>query len=109
VTGTQFDDWILGNDANNVFQGGRGNDTMAGGGGDDTFVFAADHGNDRINDFGAGDKIDLSSLGFKSIEDVIAAAEGHELGVLIRTGETSSILLVDVNVKDLASLGYILA
>jgi hypothetical protein len=37
----------------------------------------------------------------------MANAVGHDLGVMIRTGEGSSILLVDVNVANIAKLGYI--
>jgi hypothetical protein len=53
--------------------------------------------------------LDLRGLGFTSVDQVVAAAEGHDLGVLIHTGADSSILLVDVNVKDVATLGYIFA
>jgi hypothetical protein len=40
---------------------------------------------------------------------VVARSEGHDLGVLIRTGEDSSVLLVDVNIADIAKLSYIFA
>jgi hypothetical protein len=73
------------------------------------FVFGLGHGNDRVNDFGAGDTLDLSALGFGSVEQVAAAAVGHDLGVLIQTGAGTSILLVDVNVRDVATLGYVFA
>jgi Ca2+-binding RTX toxin-like protein len=109
VVGTEFDDWIFGSKSANVITGGAGNDTLTGGGGNDTFVFGAGHGNDRINDFNKGDKLDVSGLGFKTIEDIIATAEGNDLGVLLHTGEGSSIQLVDVNINSLASLGYIFA
>jgi Ca2+-binding RTX toxin-like protein len=109
VTGTGFADWIRGNAAANVITGGAGNDTMIGFGGNDRFVFAAGHGDDRINDFNAGDVLDLSGLGFTSAADVVAASEGHDLGVLIHTSATSSILLVNVNVNSVASLGYLFA
>ncbi len=109
VVGSAFDDWIVGNIGNNVITGGAGNDTMTGGGGNDIFVFAPGHCNDQINDFNKGDKLDLSALGFKSVADVQAHAAGHDLGVVIYTSETSSIVLVDVNVNSLATLGYIFA
>jgi Ca2+-binding RTX toxin-like protein len=107
VTGSQFDDWIMGDAKANVIEGGAGNDVLAGGGGNDTFVFAAGHGQDVINDFGAGDRLDLRGLGWTSLDDVLANAEGHELGVVINTGEDTSIVLVDVNVNALADLGYL--
>jgi Ca2+-binding RTX toxin-like protein len=109
VKGTGFDDWFMGSKSANVFDGGMGNDTMAGNGGRDTFVFGADHGHDRINDFGLDDKLDLRGLGFGSVEDIMANAAGHDLGALIKTGGDSSILLVDVNIADLGKLGYIFA
>ena len=109
VIGSQFDDYIFGNKGNNVFTGGLGNDILTGGGGNDTFVFGAGHGNDKIVDFNAGDKLDLSALGFRSVEGVLAVSAGHDLGAVITTGEGSSIVLVDVNINSLASLGYIFA
>ena len=109
VIGTNFADWFMGNTAANQLNGMGGNDTLAGGGGNDTFVFWADHGNDQINDFNTGDILDLAAFGFKTVDDVIAHATGHELGVIIQTSATSSIVLVDVNVTSLATLGYIFA
>ncbi len=109
VVGTSFDDWIFGSKGANVITGGAGNDTLTGGGGNDTFVFGLGHGNDRINDFNAGDKFDVSGLGFKTVQDILAIAEGNDLGVLLHTGTGSSIQLVDVNIASLASLGYIFA
>lgn len=107
VTGGALGDWIHGNKSANTLNGGGGDDVLTGGGGNDTFEFGRDHGNDRINDFNKGDKLDLSDLGFTSVDQVVAAAQGHDLGALIVTGENSSILLVDVNIKDIAALGYI--
>jgi Ca2+-binding RTX toxin-like protein len=107
VTGTVHADWMLGDKLANVFDAGFGDDTMAGGGGNDTFVFGAGHGMDRINDFATGDVLDLRGLGFASADDVVAMAEGHDLGVLLRTGEGSSILLVDVNIASVKDLGFI--
>jgi Ca2+-binding RTX toxin-like protein len=109
VIGTSFDDWIFGSKGANVLNGGAGNDTLTGAGGNDTFAFAAGHGDDRINDFNAGDLLDFSALGFTSVAQVQAASEGHDLGVIIHTSATSSIVLVDVNVTSLAMLGYIFA
>jgi Ca2+-binding RTX toxin-like protein len=109
VIGTSFDDWIFGSKGANVITGGAGNDTLTGAGGNDTFVFGTGHGNDRINDFNAGDKLDVSALGFKTVQDILAIAEGNDLGVLLHTGANSSIQLVDVNISSLVSLGYIFA
>ena len=109
IVGTEFGDWFMGSAGANAFTGAGGNDTMAGGGGNDTFIFGLGHGNDQINDFNAGDVLDLAALGFHSVAEVQAVSVGHNLGTLINTGAGSSILLVDVNVNSLASLGYVFA
>jgi Ca2+-binding RTX toxin-like protein len=107
VVGSEFADWIMGSAVANSLTGGAGDDVMTGGAGVDTFVFAAGHGHDQINDYVTGDLINLQGLGFTTVDDVLAAASGHELGAVINTGEGSSIVLVDVNVASLANLGYI--
>jgi Ca2+-binding RTX toxin-like protein len=53
VYGTEYDDVMVGSDADNVFFGDFGDDTMSGGGGDD--IFYPDLGDDHI-DGGAGGK-----------------------------------------------------
>jgi Ca2+-binding RTX toxin-like protein len=109
VTGSNFGDWIRGDSKANVIDGRGGDDTLIGNGGKDTFVFAAGHGNDRINDFGLDDKLDLRGLGVTSLDQVLAMAQGHDLGAVLMTGEGSSIVLVDVNIADIAKLSYIFA
>ncbi|MCB9992189.1 MAG: M10 family metallopeptidase C-terminal domain-containing protein [Hyphomicrobiaceae bacterium] len=61
--GTQFDDWIVGNVANNrlkggagddLLNGGRGNDVLIGNRGDDRFVFGKHFGHDTILGFQDG-------------------------------------------------------
>jgi hypothetical protein len=70
-------------------------------------VFQAGHGNDRIDDFGMDDKLDLRGLGVTSLEQALPM--GDELGTRFVTGEGTSIVLVDVNIADAAKLGYIFA
>ncbi len=81
VIGTNLNDWIAGSAGDNVITGGAGNDTLTGNGGNDIFTFSAGHGSDRINDLGAGDTLVLEGLGFTSVEQVVAAAVGDDLGV----------------------------
>jgi Ca2+-binding RTX toxin-like protein len=109
VTGSDFSDWFLGDAKANVIDGRGGDDTMAGGGGVDTFVFGVGHGHDRINDFALDDKLDLRGLGITSLEQVLAMAQGHDLGAVLVTGDGSSIVLVDVNIAEIANLSYIFA
>ena len=72
LTGSRFDDRLIGNNQANVMQGGDGIDVITLGGGNDTFVLelgtkastkAGAISWDVITDFGAGDKIDVSHLG----------------------------------------------
>jgi Ca2+-binding RTX toxin-like protein len=109
LVGSEFADWFMGNGSANSLTAGAGDDIMTGGAGADTFVFGAGHGHDKINDYVAGDMLDLRGLGFTSAADVVAASAGHELGAVINTGEGSSIVLVDVNISSLGNLSYIFA
>ena len=61
-------DTVNGRGGADVLDGGRGDDTLDGGDGDDIFIFRSGDGNDTINNFASGDKIDLTA--FKSIESV---------------------------------------
>ncbi|MEM7056657.1 MAG: calcium-binding protein [Pseudomonadota bacterium] len=70
VTGTDFNDVIIGDAGDNVIRGGVGNDVMEGGDGADTFVFfAADAGVDTILDFEVG----VDQIRFETDQDVTAA------------------------------------
>jgi hypothetical protein len=65
--GNGGDDRLLGNVGDDVLIGGKGQDMLFGGAGDDTFVFRAMNETfgptaDRIRDFEAGDRIDLSRI-----------------------------------------------
>jgi len=58
-------DTLNGGDGDDLIEGGRGFDRLSGGAGNDSFLYASrlDFGGDRITDFGAGDRIDLTALG----------------------------------------------
>lgn len=69
LSGGKGSDYLSGEGGNDKLSGGIGGDELAGGAGNDTFVFAAvadskpGAGNfDTIDDFAAGDKIDLSDI-----------------------------------------------
>lgn len=69
LIGSEFDDTLEGNSADNRITGGLGRDLMSGAGGNDVFIFNAleDTGissadRDVIEDFSTGDLIDLSSI-----------------------------------------------
>ena len=64
LNGDEGNDLILGGTDQDFINGGAGDDIMSGGMGADRFIFEADHGTDRVNDFTDGtDLIDLSALG----------------------------------------------
>ncbi len=63
IQGTAGDDVLHGTSGNDVLRdGGGGYDVMTGGAGQDTFVFQKGAMWDRIQDWQAGDKIDLSGI-----------------------------------------------
>lgn len=68
LKGNAGDDTLRGGGGDDLLQGGLGRDALTGGPGNDVFDFdnvrqsPADTGQDLINDFGAGDCIDLSGI-----------------------------------------------
>ena len=56
ITGSAYDDHIIGDEYANVLRGEGGNDTLVGGAGDDTYVFEF-HGIDTINDNSGNDTL----------------------------------------------------
>lgn len=108
------DDLLIGNAVDNVLKGGAGNDVlmsgagmdeMFGGAGDDIFAFNSDDlsgGNDKIRDYDAGDKIDLSAFNLSSSAVKIAGSnmfvdtdgvKGYELHVIV---QGDSIQMTDI-------------
>lgn len=76
LTGDKADNLLEGGAGNDLLRGGRGNDTLVGGEGSDTFQFlkkdvldktGAAMGVDHVQDFGAGDILDLTDL-LKSVK-----------------------------------------
>ena len=61
VNGTNGNDLLRGGTGADVITGGLGNDNMYGMGGNDIFVFNKGDGNDTIQDFTAGDKLQIHS------------------------------------------------
>jgi len=72
INGGEGDDFLLGTDVDDSIFGGQGNDLLIGGKGADIFVFDADSGYNRIEDFNSteGDQIDLSGTGIKDLNDI---------------------------------------
>ncbi len=71
LTGSAYDDTLIGNNARNVLHGAGGNDILSGKGGSDVFVFEQGDGMDIITDFarkGRAERIDLSDFDYKSLK-----------------------------------------
>lgn len=65
VTGSNFDDVLIGNSQTNLLEGGTGSDLLTGNGGSDTFLYnSINDGIDTITDFSADDFIGIVSSGF---------------------------------------------
>ncbi len=76
LTGSDYNDRLIGNTDDNILTGGAGKDRLTGRAGSDTFVFATGTGKDRITDFDAvgsdHDAIDLSGMkGITNFEDLM--------------------------------------
>lgn len=95
-------DTLSGNGGTDILNGGAGNDQMFGGSGVDTFVFdlADGAGTDRVNDFEAGETVQLNGFGFA---DAAAAASSFvQFGLNVKfTNGGVTIIFVDANVADI--------
>ena len=106
ITGTEFNDWIAGDKFANRLDGGLGDDTLTGGAGADAFIFNG--GVDTINDLTAADTLDLSAIGIESLEQVMAAARGVDVGTLLKF-EGGAVWLVDVNISQISAMSFVYA
>jgi VCBS repeat-containing protein len=94
LLGTDGDDYIFGMDGDDVLMGLGGLNTLEGGPGNDLFVLTDLSIHDVIVDYGAGDVIDLTRLGFElAAGEFTAAAAGEFVQYDASTGE----LFVDVD------------
>ncbi|MBX9775397.1 MAG: M10 family metallopeptidase C-terminal domain-containing protein, partial [Xanthobacteraceae bacterium] len=106
LTGDGADNQLWGIDGNDTFDGGAGNDAIWGGAGDDTFVYSS--GADAIRDFVAGaggvDEIDLRSVsGVYSLADVLARAVQVGANTVIDFGGGNTLTLDNINKNSLVS------
>jgi Ca2+-binding RTX toxin-like protein len=79
ISGTAFDDLIVGNNGNDMLSGGYGTDSLYGGAGSDTFAFSSLSGDiDILYDFNAtNDLIQISADGFGSELSIGSLAAGQ--------------------------------
>ena len=74
VIGSNFNDVLIGDSQDNIFEGQDGNDYLLGGSGEDTFIFKEGDGRDTVLDFNTSnsdmDKIIIEMDGIDSFEDL---------------------------------------
>jgi Ca2+-binding RTX toxin-like protein len=110
-TGTDSSDTFVGGAGSDTFIGRGGNDTLTGGGGNDVFVYDTRvFGSDRITDFNAGDKLDLSFLKVADLASLAPFMAQDGADTVITLGYDSStevIRLVDVTMNSLTAANFV--
>ena len=88
VGGGAGNDFLIGGDGDDRLTGGEGSDRLNGGDGADTFVIAPGDGTDVIEDFAAGDRVDLSAYVAAGATFEVAAVTGGVEITDTQSGET---------------------
>lgn len=105
IDGERGHDILNGGAGDDRLIGGIGNDVLTGGDDDDLFVFQNNGSNDAVTDFvagiGTGDVLDVSSFGFASEADAIAAATQIGADTVIQLDIDDSLTLLGVNAGNL--------
>jgi peroxidase len=101
-------DRLYGGHGDDIINGGEGNDLLFGGRGSDIFVFDTGSGYDKIKGFEHADKLDLTSYGFDSFDDVWTAASRRGGSTVIELSDTGDkIKLVGVKLWQLDPHNFI--
>jgi len=97
LIGGAGDDTLEGEHGNDTLSGGTGNDILVGGKGEDTFIFEANGGVDRVDNFNAdqGDVLDISAMLSDVDPDDISAAIGDF--IQFTTVGDDSVMSVDID------------
>ena len=85
---------------------GAGNDRIEGLGGADTFIFAANFGQDVINDFDNDDVIEFRAGTFANYGQVLEAMVDNGTDTSITLDESNSIVLRNTLVSDLQDADF---
>lgn len=95
LLGNDGADQLMGGAGDDVIDGGQQSDLLIGGGGADRFVFGAKSGMDLVLDFDpSSDKLDLTALGFSSLDDVLPGqSHGHGCGRCWQGSDSSDVVL----------------
>ncbi|MGR0187650.1 Calx-beta domain-containing protein [Azospirillum aestuarii] len=110
-------DFLYGGAGDDTLAGGAGEDVLSGGEGNDTFRYAsvAEANGDRITDFAAGDRIDLSGIPFTFVGSgpftgTVAQPGGAQVGFrFVTSGGAITQLLFDTNGDGVADATLTLA
>ncbi|MBN9022953.1 MAG: hypothetical protein J0H08_12845, partial [Rhizobiales bacterium] len=115
VVGSKKGDKIVGDNGDNVLDGGRGNDKLYAKGGDDllfggkgkdTFYFKKGYDSVEIADFSKGDKIDIAMKGvntYKTLKGMMVESDGD---VVIDFGKGDVLTLRDTTVDSLSKADF---
>lgn len=115
LDGGEGDDILKGGAGDDMLLGGAGKDQLYGGAGADIFVFRPGGGADRVQDFDATDRIDLSAFHYDRAEDVLDAARQVGKNVVISLADqadgatgVATVTLTGVKLAQLAGEDFIL-
>lgn len=98
---------VDGGGGRDVLVGSRADDHFTGGLAVDVFVFGRQGGDDRIEDFGGPDRIDLSDFGLSGFSELRPLIEDRADGALIDLSDRGlTILLADVDKADLRASDF---
>jgi Ca2+-binding RTX toxin-like protein len=108
LTGSAFNDVLIGNTGANVLTGGAGNDTLTGGTGTDTFSFQKGDGIDRITDFSAsgGEIIQLLNYGISSFTQLQGMISQQGADVVINIDPSNQITLAATTASQLTAANF---
>ena len=97
LIGAGGNDRLIGGSGNDMLLGGTGNDILIGGNGADTFVFGADEGRDKINDFEIGEDLIAfgSGVSFNDLD-----IQNHTQGSMV-TVDGTTIIVAGIDAVDL--------
>jgi Ca2+-binding RTX toxin-like protein len=108
LMGSRFNDKLVGDLHDNLFEGGAGDDLLKGNAGSDTFLFGAGFGHDIVQGFDDGNSIDQDTIwfdhvhfhDFKAVEQAMSQVG---TSVLITLDAYNSIELTGTSLKQLGA------
>ena len=108
LTAFRGDDYLDGGAGDDFISGGGGDARIIGGAGNDTFYFSKNDGNDTIEDFSDGDRIDLRSFrGIASFDGVNATQDGENVVLDFSAQGGGTITLENFDLDDLTAEDFI--